>query len=106
MEQKTTAAGTAYVAKTMFGLEEVLATELRNLGAEEVEVLYRAVGFTAGTELLYKANLHLRTALRILQPIFTFKARSEEELYKGVQKVNWSKYMDNDGTLAIDSATS
>ncbi len=106
MEQTTTAAGTAYVAKTMFGLEEVLANELRNLGADNVEVLYRAVGFTANTELLYKANLHLRTALRILQPIFTFKARNEEELYRGVQKINWSQYMDNDGTLAIDSATS
>jgi putative N6-adenine-specific DNA methylase len=94
------------VAKTHFGLEEVLAEELKQLGAQDVEVLTRAVAFAGDKELMYKANLYLRTALRILVPVHKFKAHNEETLYKGVQQVDWSKFMDVDDTLAIDSAVS
>lgn len=94
------------VAKTHFGLEEVLAEELRKLGAEEVEVLNRAVAFSGDKTLMYKANLCLRTALRILVPIHKFKAHNEETLYQGVQEVDWSNYLEVDDTLAIDTAVS
>ena len=106
MQTNTHSAGTTYVVKTMFGLEEVLANELTNLGAAEVSLLHRAVEFKADKALLYKANLHLRTGLRILQPVHTFKARTEEQLYKGVRELDWSQFLDNNGTLAIDSAVS
>ena len=94
---------TAYLAKTFFGLEEVLAQELRDLGATNVEVTNRAVSFEGDKRMMYKANYCLRTALRILQPIHTFKAKTPDELYKGVQEINWSEYLLTGATFAIDS---
>lgn len=91
------------VAKTFYGLEEVLAEELKELGAENVEVLTRAVSFEADKSLMYKSCLHLRTALRILRPISTFRANDENELYKEIQKINWEDYLDKEGTFAVDS---
>lgn len=92
------------VAKTHFGLEEVLANELKQLGAQNTEILTRAVSFKGDNELMYKANLHCRAALRILKPIYKFKARNEIGLYKGVQKFDWSTLITVKDTLAIDSA--
>lgn len=92
------------VAKTHFGLEAVLAEELKQLGAEKIELLTRAVSFEGNDELLYKANLQCRTALRILKPLFSFKARNEHALYKGVLKFDWSTLLSFKDTLAIDSA--
>ena len=91
------------VAKTFFGLEEVLAEELNQLGASNVEILTRAVSFEADKALMYKACLHLRTALRVIMPISTFRARDENELYLEVQKINWEDYLDKEGTFAVDS---
>ncbi|MBB6459584.1 THUMP domain-containing class I SAM-dependent RNA methyltransferase [Flammeovirga kamogawensis] len=90
-------------AKTFFGLEEVLKQELIQIGAKNVKAGNRAVTFEGDNEVLYKANLHLRTALKILLPIKQFRARNEQELYDRVKKVNWAKYIDLDGTFAIDS---
>lgn len=90
-------------AKTLFGLEEVLAVELRELGATNVEMLKRAVKFEGDQAIMYKANLHLRTALKILKPIATFTVNSEEELYKNVKEIDWSKYFSIKQTFAIDS---
>lgn len=89
------------IAKTFKGLEEVLANEIRNLGAENVKILNRAVSFSGDLEMIYKANLHLRTALKILKPIAVFKAKNEVELYKGIYNVNWGDYMDVENTLSI-----
>lgn len=89
------------VAKTQFGLEEVLATELRNLGAEEVEAHNRAVSFKGDLALMYKANIWLRTALKVLIPINKFKARNEHQLYDGIKQIDWSEYLDKDGTFVI-----
>ena len=86
--------GNSYIAKTLKGLEEVLATELIALGADNVEIQRRAVAFTGDKMLLYKANLHLRTALRILMPIYTFKAKTPDEIYEAVKKFDWEQYMD------------
>jgi putative N6-adenine-specific DNA methylase len=91
-------------AKTHQGLEEVLSEELKMLGAENITKLTRAVSFRGDQSLLYKANLYLRTALRILVPIYKFKAANETWLYRGVQKVDWSKYLTEHDTLALDSS--
>lgn len=91
------------IAKTIFGAEEILTHDLTALGATDVQILNRAVSFTANKELLYKANLYLTTALRIIVPIHEFKARNEDELYEGIQKVTWQKYFTEHDTFAIDS---
>ena len=67
------------VAKTMFGLEGVLAKELENMGAENIEQLKRAVSFEGDMSLLYRANYSLRTALSILKPLAEFDAKNEHE---------------------------
>lgn len=89
--------------KTFHGLEGVLAEELKELGASEIKELKRAVSCTGDKELMYKANLHLRTALRVLIPIADFKAKNEDELYKQIFNLDWSEYITNDSTFAIDA---
>lgn len=91
------------VAKTFLGLEEVLAQELIGLGADNVQIQRRAVEFTGNKALLYKANLHCRTASRILKPIVTFKATNPDEVYEEVKKIKWDSYLSVDSTFAIDS---
>ncbi|MEA4937478.1 MAG: THUMP domain-containing protein [Paludibacter sp.] len=92
-----------YIAKTFKGLEEVLATELIALGADNIEIQRRAVAFTGDKALLYKANLQLRTAIRILMPIATFRAGTTDEIYEEVKKINWTEFMDLSTTFAIDA---
>lgn len=92
-----------FVAKTLMGLEGVLAEELRNLGADNVKELKRAVAFSGDTEMMYRVNLNARTALNVLLPIRKFKIRDEEDLYRGVKRIKWDKYMNVDDTLSIDS---
>lgn len=91
------------IAKTFRGLEEVLATELVNIGANNVQLQRRAVSFTGDMSLMYKANLYLRTASRILKPILTFDASNPDEVYEHVKKITWSDYLTVDGTFAVDS---
>ena len=91
------------VAKTLYGLEEGLAGELLALGANDLQIGRRMVSFTGDKELLYKANFHCRTALRILKPIYHFKAKDADTVYKEVKKVEWEKYLSLDKTFAIDS---
>jgi len=93
------------VAKTVQGLEEVLADELRTIGAKNVVPQNRAVIFDGDKAMMYRANYHVRTAIGILKPIFEFQAENEDQLYKEVGKVNWSKYMTVDNTLAISAVT-
>ena len=91
------------LAKTFKGLEEVLAQELIALGANEVQLERRAVSFRGDKALLYRANLCLRTALRILVPIASFKAKDTDALYNQLRKINWSAYMKSSTTFAIDA---
>lgn len=91
------------LAKTFKGLEPILAQELEALGAEEIQERNRAVSFRGDRALMYRANMYLRTALRILRPIYRFKARDENALYKGIQHISWHKYLSPEHTLAIDS---
>lgn len=91
------------VAKTFQGLEDVLAEELRNIGAEKVEIGRRMVSFEGDLAMLYKANLCCRTALRILKPIYKFTAADTDALYDAVKQFDWSTVMSLDKTFAIDS---
>lgn len=91
------------IAKTFKGLENVLANELTALGANDVKVLNRAVSFKGDNAMMYKANLWLRTALKILKPLSTFRAKNEVELYKGIAQIEWSEFLTVDDTLSIDT---
>lgn len=90
-------------AKTLFGFEELLGNELKQLGALNIQTGMRMVSFEGDTGFMYKANLACRTAIKILKPIFTFKVNNEDELYQGIYKFDWSTYMSSDQTLAIDA---
>lgn len=90
-------------AKTFRGLEEVLADELRALGAEDVRIANRGVDFSGSMALMYKANFALLTAVRILKPLKTFRAMDERELYRQVQSIDWREYLDLKTSFAIDS---
>jgi len=91
------------VAKTFMGLEPVLAKELAQMGAQDIQQGRRMVQFTGDKEMLYRANVELHTALKILKPIAEFKARSAEEVYDEVQKIDWSQYLSLDKTFAVDA---
>jgi putative N6-adenine-specific DNA methylase len=90
------------VAKTIFGLEEIVAAELKDLGATDIELHNRAVSFRGNLELIYKCNLCLGTALRILIPITRFEVENEQQLYSEMQKIDWEEYIGVDDTIAID----
>ena len=89
----------------MFGLEEILAKELKDLGAQNIKIMNRAVSFKGDKGFMYKANLNLRTALRILKPIAHFQAHNEKELYKEICKINWWKIFNIDNTFATSATT-
>lgn len=91
------------IAKTFQGLEEVLAKELVALGANNVQLGRRMVSFTGDKELMYKANFHLRTAVRILKPILHFKATNADEVYEVIKAMDWEQYLDKNSTFSVDS---
>jgi len=88
-------------AQTMYGLEDLLVAELEALGAVDVEKHNRAVVFQGDEACMYRANLCLRTALRILVPIKSFQVEHEEDLYYGIKRIRWETYMDVDDTLSV-----
>jgi putative N6-adenine-specific DNA methylase len=90
-----------FVAKTLYGLEKVLAEELVNMGAVQVRTANRAVLFKGDKKLLYRVNYCARTALSVLMPVADFRIRSKEDLYNGGSKVEWDRYMDPDDTFSI-----
>ena len=91
------------IAKTFMGLEPVLAQELTQLGANNVQIGRRMVSFTGDKELMYRSNFQLHTAIRILKPITHFRARTPDEVYEEVKKIDWSQYLVTDKTFAVDS---
>ena len=91
------------VAKTFFGFEEILEKELFQLGAQNMVKGTRSVSFQGDKGFMYKANLALRTALKILKPIHTFKAHNEQTLYDGIQKIDWSDYLKVQQTFVVET---
>ncbi len=95
-----------YIATTLQGSEEKLADELKEFGAENIEILNRAVSFEGDKALMYTANYLSRLALRILKPIYKFKVNDEQSLYDKVYKYNWTRIFSHKHTFAIDSIIS
>lgn len=91
------------IAKTFMGLEEVLAQELTQLGANNVKIGRRMVSFTGDKEMMYRANFQLHTAIRILKPIKHFRASSADDVYEAVKNIDWSKYIERGKTFSVDS---
>lgn len=91
------------IAKTLYGLEDVLAEELTTLGGQDIETGRRMVSYKGDKALMYKANLHCRTALRILKPVCRFKANSADTVYEEVKKIEWDQYLTPDNTFAVDA---
>jgi len=90
-------------AKTLKGLEPLLAEELKSLGASRTEIVNRGVTFYGGRALLYRVNLGSRLSLRVLLPLVSFEASDTDTLYRKVKQYDWSQHMDNRMTFAIDA---
>jgi len=101
--EKSTADDFEMKATTFHGLEDVLATELLKLGARDIIPFKRGVSFTGDKGFMYKANLCLRTALKVLVPIYSFTAENEHELYAKMKEYEWEELMNTDDTLAINA---
>src|SRR5437660_7505761 len=91
-----------YFATCGRGIEPILADELRRLGAEQIEPGRGGVRFHGDLALLYRANLWLRTAVRVLWPILEAPVHSTDDLYAAVQTIDWTKYLTPEHTLAVD----
>ncbi|NML71099.1 class I SAM-dependent RNA methyltransferase [Chryseobacterium sp. RP-3-3] len=89
--------------KTFFGLEEILAEEIKKLGGKNVEIKNRAVNCEGDLGFLYKINYSARTALKILIPVFEFKAFNQHQFYTKLSAIAWEEYMDVDQSFAIDA---
>lgn len=90
-------------AKTFSGLEYVLADEIKEIGGEDIKIAKRGVGFSGDMSLVYKANYTLRTALRILIEIHSFKASNEKQLYKAAKQIQWFDYLDIKQTFSVEA---
>lgn len=94
---------TELIAKTFQGLEPLLAQELTELGASDIQIGRRMVTFSGDKEMMYRANFALRTAIRILKPIHRFKAKSADDVYNAVKAIDWTEYLTPTTTFAVDS---
>lgn len=91
--------------KTLAGLEPLLAQELKDLGAQEIESGTRVVTCSGDQKVLYRINFESRTALRVLMPIDSFRATHERRFYSKIKQIDWSRYLQMDQTFAIDAVT-
>ncbi|MDO7173673.1 class I SAM-dependent RNA methyltransferase [Mariniflexile sp. AS56] len=91
------------LAKTLFGFEDLLANELTQLGAQDIKTGVRSVSFSGDKGFMYKANLGLRTAIKILKPITSFTVNNEKDLYDKLYLMPWEQYVKSTGTIAVDA---
>ncbi|MBN3036372.1 MAG: RNA methyltransferase [Bacteroidales bacterium] len=94
------------IAKTYEGLEEVLEKEIRDLGAQDTHIIRRGVRLSGDLAMMYRVNYRSRTALRVLKPVAVFRAGNENELYKGISRINWDEYLHEESTFAVEGVTS
>lgn len=87
------------------GLEYLLKDELVAMGATDVKEALAGVAFSGGMETAYRACLWSRMASRVLLPLAEFDAATPEDLYQGVQSINWAEHLAPHGTLAVDANT-
>jgi putative N6-adenine-specific DNA methylase len=95
--------GMDFIAKTFAGLEEVLASELKDIGVKDIQIIKRGAQFRGDKEDLYRVNYLSRMALRVLQPISVFEAKDDKELYEKVKKIDWQKVFNLDQTFNINA---
>ena len=88
-------------AKTLYGLENIMAEELREIGAADVKPANRAVLFSGNSELLYKVNYCSRYALSVLVSVDDFRITSKDDLYRRALRTDWSSVMDPDSTFSV-----
>ncbi|MDJ0766256.1 MAG: THUMP domain-containing protein [Myxococcota bacterium] len=93
-------------ATTAAGLEDVLAEEIQEIGGSNVTAKVRGVGFYGDLNTVYRANLWLRTAHRVLVALAEFEARDREALYANVRELPWHDHLSKHGTLAVDAVAS
>ena len=91
------------IAKTFYGFEDLLSEELLKLGAQKIEKGLRNVTFYGDKGFLYKSNLSLRTALKILKPIAEFRFKDVDEYYEKINNIKWELYMDYASSFLINS---
>ena len=91
------------IAKTFYGFENILCNELLKLGAQKITKGLRSVSFYGDTGFMYKSNLSLRTALKILKPIKEFKFNDLDAYYESIKSIEWEKYMNFDSSFSINS---
>ena len=99
----TISENTKFVAKTFAGLEKVLAKEIEDIGGENIEILNRAVSFTGDKAMLYKANIFLRSALRILVPLKTTHVQSEQDVYQAAKRIKWEDIFTVSHTIVVNA---
>ena len=92
-----------YHAKTLSGLEQLVANELKVHGATEIKLGRRGVGFTATAEVMYRHCMHARFTLKVLRVLYQFQANHTDELYKLAARKSWEDIMNQDGSFTIDS---
>ncbi|MGY8902047.1 MAG: THUMP domain-containing protein, partial [Flavobacteriales bacterium] len=93
----------AYHAKTLAGLEQLVADELLAHGATEIKIGRRGVGFTATAEVMYRHCMHARFTLKVLRILYQFQAKHTDDLYRMAARKKWEDVLKEDGTLTIDS---
>ena len=102
VENEFTLTPDTLISKTFEGLEDVLARELEELGAQNICKGKRMVSFTGDKAMMYRANFSLRTAVRILKPVSRFAASNPDEVYDAVKAISLEDYMDEDSSFAVD----
>ncbi|MFT4758635.1 MAG: putative N6-adenine-specific DNA methylase [Paraglaciecola sp.] len=93
------------IAKTLQSLENVLAKEIEGIGGTNIQVLKRAVQFDGDLKVLYRANLELRTAVRVLVAFKEFRTKHENHLYGKIMEIDWAEHIGMEDTFAIDAVT-
>ncbi len=90
-------------AKTSFGLEEVLANEIKALGGQNITLGNRAVFYEGDLKIIYKSNYFLRTALRVLKEIEFFHFKNVEQFYLKCKNIDWQQHFKVDQSFVIHS---
>jgi 23S rRNA (guanine2445-N2)-methyltransferase / 23S rRNA (guanine2069-N7)-methyltransferase len=94
-------------ARTLEGLEWLLAKELEAIGANDLRIGRRTIEFSAAPgrerETLYRAVLESRTAIRVLEPLGRFRVDSPESLYRAIQELDWTEQLKTSDTFRVDA---
>jgi len=90
-----------FVATSFKGLEKVLENEIRNLGGSNIRAQRRAVSFTGSYALMYRMNFALRTAIRVLYKLRSFRMRNDQDFYEGIYRLPWENFVDHQRTIAV-----